>query len=136
MDYLSLFPAYTRSLPRFTALAEALLRQAGDLADLVSATEAGFSFAFAEGVLLDALGESVAIPRQAGWDDETYRTVLLRKLKRFSWDGTNGTVSAFLREGENLKDNGDGTVTVRSEALPLPAKELLPVPMGVRAVPE
>ena len=132
--YLSLFPAYTRDKPRFMALAEAVLRQAADLMALVPATESGFSFACAEGIQLDALGESVSVPRETGWDDETYRGVLLRKLKRFTWDGTNGTVSAFLREGENLADNGDGTVTVQTPGpLPLPAGDLLPVPMGVKA---
>ncbi len=135
--YLSLFPAYTRRQPRFTALASALLRQAADLAALVSAAEAGFSFACAEGIQLDALGESVSVPRQAGWDDETYRSVLLRKLKRFRWDGTNGTVPDFLEAGESLRDNGDGTVTVHTAGdLPLPADKLLPVPMGVRAAME
>ena len=131
--YMSLFPASSRDLPRFSALAEAVLRQVMDLMALVPQLESGFSFAWAAGVQLDALGESVRVPRQEGWDDETYRTVLLRKLKRCRWDGTNATAGDFLTEGETVSDNCDGTVTVRT-ASPLPAEELLPVPVGVGAV--
>ena len=93
----------------------------------------GFSFAGAVGVQLDALGESVGILRQEGWEDEVYRKVLLRKLKRFTWDGMNESVAEFLEKGETLKDNGNGTVTVTCTG-PLPAKDLLPVPIGVRTI--
>ena len=131
--YLSLFPAYTRGKPRFTALAEAVLRQVTDLMNLVPDLASGFSFASAEGIQLDALGNSVGIPRQEGWDDETYRKVLLKKLKLFTWDGTNGTAFDLLDEGESLTDNGDGTVTAHT-TLPLPANEILPVPVGISVV--
>ena len=89
--YLALFPAFSREKPRFAALAEAVLRQAADLIALVPQLASGFSFALAEGIQLDALGESVRIPRQAGWNDETYRKVLLKKLKLRTWDGTDET---------------------------------------------
>ena len=82
MNYLSLFPGYTRSMPRFAALSEAVLRQATDLMALVPEVESGFSVAGAAGAQLDALGASFLTPRQLGWDDETYREVLRRKLKR------------------------------------------------------
>ena len=131
-DYLSLFPAASREKPRFSALAEAVLRQAAELTALIPSLESGFSFVFAEGNQLDALGASVRIPRQEGWSDETYRSVLLRKLKRNTWDGTNETSFDYLEDGETFIDNGNGTVTVRMGALPLPAEELLPVPMGVK----
>ena len=131
-DYLSLFPAYTRSRPRFAALAEAILRQAVDLITLVQSIAPGFSFASAAGVQLDALGGSVGIPRQEGWDDETYRGVLLRKLKLWTWDGMNESVPDFLASGETLKDNSNGSATVTTGTLPLPANELLPIPMGVK----
>ena len=131
-DYLSLFPAYTRSRPRFAALAEAILRQTVDLITLARSIAPGFCFANAVGVQLDALGGSVGIPRQEGWDDETYRSVLLRKLKIWTWDGMNGSVPDFLAAGETFKDNGDGSVTVTTGPLPLPANELLPIPMGVK----
>ena len=133
--YIALFPGYTRSMPRFSALAQAVLRQAADLQALVPPLESGFSFAAAEGIQLGALGESVSLPRQEGWSDETYRAVLLRKLKRCRWDGTNETVPDFLEEGETLCDNDNGTVSVQPPApLPLPAVELLPVPLGIKTI--
>ena len=132
-DYLSLFPAYTRDRPRFIALAGAVLRQVMDLMDLVPQLASGFSFAHAEGVQLDALGGSVGIIRQEGWDDESYRRVLLKKLKLYTWDGTNERAFDFAEEGEVFVDNGDGTVTART-GLPLPAGEVMPVPMGIKAV--
>ena len=119
--WLSLFPSASRSCPRFMALAEAILRQAADLAALAQSIVPGFSFATAVGGQLDALGASVSIPRQEGWDDETYRGVLLRKLKLWTWDGMNASVPDFLASGETLKDNGDGSVTVTTASLPLPA---------------
>ena len=133
-DYLSLFPAYVREKPRFMALAGALLRQVSDLAALASSIHSGFSVQFAVGIQLDALGNSFAIPRQEGWDDETYRGVLLRKLKRYAWDGTNETAFDFLLDGETFKDNDNGTVSAGTGILPLPAPELLPVPTGVKVL--
>ena len=130
--YLSLFPAYTRDKPRFAALAEAVLRQVTDLIALVPELAAGLSFAHAVGIQLDALGDSVGIHRREGWDDETYRKVLLKKLKLFTWDGTNESTFDFLDEGEVLIDNDDGTVTAHTD-LPVPAEEVLPVPIGVKA---
>ena len=132
-DYLNLFPAYSREKPRFSALAEAVLRQAADLIALVPQLASGFSFTSAVGAQLDLLGASVSVPRQEGWDDETYRSVLLRKLKRFTWDGTNETSFDFLDEGETLIDNCNGTVTATA-SLPLPANEVLPVPIGVKSI--
>ena len=129
--YLALFPASSREKPRFAALAEAVLRQVADLIALVPQLASGFSFALAEGIQLDALGESVSIPRQAGWDDETYRKVLLRKLKLNTWNGTNETAFDYLEEGETFCDNGNGTVTVRTPS-PLPAEGLIPIPIGVK----
>ena len=128
--YLAMFPAYTREMPRFSALAGVVLRQAADLMALVPGLASGFSFACAEGNRLDALGESVGILRQEGWDDGTYRRILLKKLKLFTWDGTNETAFGFLDEGEILMDRGDGTVTAYTD-LPLPAEEILPVPIGI-----
>ena len=131
--YLALFPAFSREKPRFAALAEAVLRQVADLIALVPQLVSGFSFALAEGIQLDALGESVRILRQPGWDDETYRKVLLRKLKLNTWNGTNETAFDYLEEGETFCDNGNGTVTVRTPS-PLPAEGLIPIPIGVAAV--
>ncbi len=100
---------------------------------LVPSLTSGFSFACAEGKQLDALGESVRIPRMEGWDDETYRSVLLRKLKLGTWDGTNETSFDYLEEGETLNDRGNGTVIAATDA-PLPAKEILPIPTGVKVL--
>ena len=132
-SYLALFPAFSREKPRFSALAEAVLRQAVDLIALVPSLASGFSFTSAEGVQLDALGASVSIPRQEGWDDETYRAVLLKKLKLNTWDGTNETSFSFVEEGETFIDNCNGTVTAGT-ALPLPANEVLPIPIGVKSI--
>ena len=130
-SYLELFPGYTRGKARFMVLAQAVLQQAEDLMALVPMTESGFSFAQATGVQLDALGKSVSIPRQEGWDDETYRAVLLKKLRLYTWDGTNEAVSWFLDAGQAQHDNADGSVTLQTSGLPLPANDLFPVPMGV-----
>ncbi len=134
MDYLSLFPGFSQGKPKFMALAAAVLRQATDLITLAQSIAPGVSVGAAAGVQLDAIGASFGIARQAGWTDETYRTVLLRKMKRNTWDGTNGIAPQYLEAGETLNDNGDGTVSVHAPGLPLPAKELLPVPIGVKPV--
>ena len=134
MDYLSLFPGSSREKPKFMALAAAVLRQAKDLITLARNIAPGFSVGSAVGVQLDAVGLSCGISRQEGCSDATYRNVLLRKLKRNTWDGTDETVSQYLVAGESLVDNGDGTVTVQAPGLPLPAEELLPVPIGIRVV--
>ena len=130
-DYMNLFPAFSREKPRFAALAETVLRQAADLMALAPQLASGFSFASAVGAQLDDLGASVSIPRQSGWDDETYRKVLLRKLKLNTWDGRNETSFSYLEEGEMYCDNGNGTITVRTPG-PLPADGLLPIPIGVK----
>ncbi len=132
-SYLALFPAFSREKPRFSALAEAVLRQAADLIALVPSLASGFSFASAVDVQLDVLGSSVFVPRQEGWNDETYRAILLKKLRLNTWDGTNETSFSFVEEGETFIDNCNGTVTA-STSLPLPANEVLPVPLGVAAV--
>ena len=134
MDYLSLFPGFVQEKPKFMALAAAVLRQAEDLITLAQSIAPGFSVGTAAGVQLDAIGESFGMERQEGWSDSTYRTVLLRKLKRNTWDGTNGTAPQYLEAGETLNDNSDGTVSVHAPGLPLPAEELLPVPIGVKPV--
>ena len=91
-DYLALFPGYTREKPRFMALAEAVLRQAADFAPVIAALGSAFSLDGAVGVRLDLLGESFGLPRAgcpSGEDDESYRAFLRRKLKLWTWDGTN-----------------------------------------------
>ena len=133
MDYMTLFPGYTRDKPRFAALAAAVLQQVNDLIALIPELESGFSVAHAVGAQLDALGVSLSIPRQSGWNDETYRSILLRKLRRNQWDGLNSSAFEYVDEGETFTDNCNGTVTATTvEAVP--AKEVMPVPMGFKAV--
>ena len=133
MDYMTLFPGYTRDKPRFAALAAAVLQQVTDLIALVPELESGFSVAQAVGEQLDALGVSLSIPRQSGWNDETYRSILLRKLRRNQWNGLNDSAFEYVDEGETFTDNCNGTVTATTvEAVP--AKEVMPVPMGFKAV--
>ena len=133
MDYMTLFPGYTRDKPRFAALAAAVLQQVNELMALVPALESGFSVAQAVGEQLDALGVSLSIPRQSGWNDETYRSILLRKLRRNQWNGLNDSAFEYIDVGETFIDNCNGTVTaVTAEAVP--AGEVMPVPMGVRAI--
>ena len=133
MDYMTLFPEYIRDKPRFAALAVAVLQQVYDLIALVPELESGFSVAHAVGAQLDALGVSLAIPRQSGWNDETYRSILMRKLRRNQWNGLNDSAFEYVDEGETFTDNCNGTVTATTvEAVP--AKDVMPVPMGFKAV--
>jgi hypothetical protein len=133
LDYMTLFPGYVRDKPRFAALASAVLQQVYDLMALVPSLASGFSVGRAVGVQLDALGASVEIPRQSGWNDETYRSILLRKLRRNQWNGLNDSSFGYVDEGETFCDNGDGTVSsVTVEAVD--AGDVMPVPMGIRAI--
>ena len=133
MDYMTLFPAYTLDKPHFAALAAAVLQQVTDLIALVPDLESGFSVAHAVGAQLDALGASLSFPRQNGWNDETYRSILLRKLRRNQWNGLNDSAFEYVDEGETFSDNCNGTVTA-STVEAVAANEVMPVPMGFKAV--
>ena len=133
MDYMTLFPGYTRDKPRFAALAAAVLQQVNDLIALIPEMESGFSVAHAVGEQLDALGVSLSIPCQSGWSDETFRSILLRKLRRNQWNGLNTSAFEYIDEGETFIDNCNGTVTATTvEAVP--AGEVMPVPIGFKSV--
>ena len=133
MDYMTLFPGYTRDKPHFAALAAAVLQQVNDLIALVPEMESGLSVAHAVGAQLDALGVSLSIPRQSGWSDETFRSILLRKLRRNQWNGLNTSAFEYIDEGETFTDNCNGTVTAATvEAVP--AGEVMPVPIGFKSV--
>ena len=136
-DYFSLFPGVTREKPRFMALAETVLRQAADLMSLTAALQSGFSVGEAAGVQLDDLAAAVGLSRGSGMTDELFRQYILAKLALWAWDGTNEGVPGVLGTalpGSRQTDNGNGTVTLHpAGALPGPAKELFPVPAGVRA---
>lgn len=128
MDYLALFPGATRCKTCFMALAEAVLRQAADLQELVISMPSAFAFAAAEGIQLDAIAAAAGLSREAGMTDEDFRAYALAKLKCWTWDGTNAGTAAVLPAGVTQTDNGDGTVTVSPAGT---RKDLLPVPAGV-----
>ena len=136
-DYMGLFSGAVRELPRFSALAQVILRQAEDLIALSPFLQSAFSVDTAVGVQLDLIGETMGVPRSAAADssDETYRAYLKAKLILWRWDGTNESVSALLAEafpgqGVTLKDNGDMTVTVENAD----SESLLPIPAGAALV--
>ena len=128
-EYLALFPGSSRDKERFMALAEAILRQAVDLMDLVASMQPGFSFAGAEGLQLDMIADAIGLKRKSGMTDEAFRAYALSKLKLWTWDGTNAGIAAVLPEGVLLKDNDNATVTVTPAGT---RKDILPVPAGVR----
>ena len=139
-DYMTLFPAHTRDLPRFSALAQVIQSQVEDLTSLVPSLASGFSVSDAVGPQLDVLGASFGCTRADAADpsDETFRAYLKAKLALWRWDGTNATVPALLREafpGQSvaLTDNGDMTVTgVNTGSLPGSPEDLFSFPAGVK----
>ena len=139
IDYMTLFPAHTRDLPRFSAMAQAILAQAEELITLIPALASGFSVSDAVGPQLDVLGASFGCSRADAADpsDETFRAYLKAKLALWRWDGTNATVPALLREafpGQSVSvvDNGDMTVAaINTASLPGAPTEMSPVPAGV-----
>ena len=136
MDWMTLFPAYTRRMPRFSALARAVLSQAGDLEAVIRSIPAAYSPDHACGVQLDAVGEATGLPRPDRLPDEDYRTYLLAKLALFTWDGTNEPAQSLLDRifpGSTIFDNGNGTVSVHA-ASPLQEQyHLFPIPAGILA---
>ena len=139
-DYLALFPPSSLSMSRFSALAEDILRQAADLQAVIPFLESGFSVASAAGAHLDALGESMGIPRPSGMTDEAYRQLISVKCILWGWDGCNDSVPGLLNEslpGAFQVDNCDLSVSVSvpsGTSLPAAPEELFPVPAGVRVI--
>ena len=137
---MTLFSGKNREKPRFAAFARAVLRQAEDLIALIPQMESGFSVESAEGIRLDAIGDSFGIPRPEGLGDGDYRALLRAKLALFRWNGSNDTIFRMLTEylpGAVFTDNQDTTVTIRAPGtLPLPAREYFPVPAGMKPAEE
>ena len=130
---MGLFTPAVRELPRFSALAEAVLKQASDLAACAEALPEAFSLQSAEGVQLDLLAAPPGLERPRGMTDEAFRNLLKAKLALWRWDGTCKDAAAILEEafpGYTLTDHGDGSVSL-SGPEPVPEKDLLPVPAGV-----
>jgi len=139
-DYLNLFPPSSLAMPRFAALATVVLQQAADLQALIPDLESGFSIGDGVGAQLDALGESVGVPRPSGMTDTDYRKLLSMKFDLWGWDGTNETVPALvatMMPGASQVDHGNLSVTISipsDSSLPDSTEELFPVPAGVRVV--
>ena len=141
MTYVTLFPSHTRAMPRFFALASAILRQAEDLQAVIPSLNQAYAIPTASGEALSADGAALGIPRPPGMADAAYRTLLQTKTLLWTWDGTNAAVPDLLSKtfpGANLCDNADGSVTITpgSAALPpgVPLKKLFPVPAGIRVI--
>ena len=137
MDYMTLFPSASRSLPRFSALAEAILSQISDLLSVIAALPAAFSVSQAVGAQLDAIGESFMVPRPEGLSDTDYRTYLSAKLVLFTWDGANDSAQAILTRlftGSTLCDNCNGTVTIHPVSALQAEYGLFPIPAGIRVI--
>ena len=137
MDYMTLFPSASRNLPRFSALAEAVLSQVDDLIAVVQSMNAAFSVSGAEGAQLDSLGTSLGLSRPDGMSDVDFRQVLAAKLFLWTWDGANDTAQALLTRifpGSMICDNQNGTVSVHPVSALQSVQQLYPVPTGVRAI--
>ena len=137
MDYMTLFPSASRELPRFSALAEAVLSQVNDLVAVVAAFPAAFSVSGAVGEQLDDIGASFMLPRPAGLTDVQYREHLAAKLAMFGWDGANDTAQALLTRvfpGSTMADNCNGTVNVHTVSVLQSDQKLFPLPAGVQAI--
>ena len=140
-DYVSLFPGSTREKPRLMAVASAVLQQAVDLQAVVGEVNVAFAPASAQGVQLDALGESLGLSRLdttagAAATDEVYRDFIRKKLIRWCWDGTNKSMPGIaeqMKAGSVEKDNLNGTVTVTGAgSQPATVKDIYPVTGGIR----
>ena len=137
MNYMSLFPSASRSLPRFSALVEAILSQVNDLLSVIAALPAAFSVLQAVGAQLDAIGESFMLPRPVGLSDADYRIYLSAKLVLFTWDGANDSAQALMTRlfpGSTLCDNCNGTVTIHPASTLQSDQKIYPLPAGVRAI--
>ena len=127
-------------MSHFSALAAAVLRQATDLQALIPSLESGFSVASAAGAQLDALGESMGIPRPSGQTDESYRQLISVKCTLWGWDGCNDSVPALVSgmlPGSTQVDNCDLSVSVSvpsGTSLPAAPEELFPVPAGIQVI--
>ena len=142
-EYISLFPGAAREKQRFMSLVTAVLQQVTELQAVVGEINEAFAPGSAEGMQLEALAASLGLSRLDTSDgavvtDEVFRDFVLKKLIRWSWDGTNGYVAEVvekIKPGAVETDNQNGTVTVTgTSGLPAPVKELFPVTAGIRVV--
>ena len=137
MDYMILFPSASRSMPRFSALADAVLSQVNELINVIREIPGAYSVLYAEGTQLDAFGASVGVARPEGMSDNDYRLLLQAKLALWAWDGANDTAQGIMDRicpGSAICDNCDGTVTVHPGSQLQEDYELWPVAAGVGVV--
>ncbi len=137
MDYMNLFPSASRNMPRFSALAEAILSQVNDLLAVIAALPAAFSVSSAAGDQLDAIGASFMFPRPEGMSDADYRTCLLAKLLLYTWDGTNASAQSLMTSmfpESTICDNCNDTVTVHPASALQAENQLYPLPAGIRPI--
>jgi uncharacterized phage protein gp47/JayE len=140
-EYLSLFSGNVREKQRFMVFAAIVIGQVADLQAVVGEINGAFAPETAQGAQLDALGASLGLSRaetSAGVTatDTVFRDYIRKKLIRWGWDGTNGTVHDLaekIKPGAVETDNQNGTVTVTGAgSQPADVKELFPVPAGIR----
>ena len=140
-EYLSLFSGNVREKQRFMVFAAIVIGQVADLQAVVGEINGAFAPETAQGAQLDALGASLGLSRaetSAGVtvSDAVFRDYIRKKLIRWGWDGTNASVPAIIakiRQGSDQTDNQNGSVTVTGAGTqPAPAKELYPIPAGIR----
>ena len=137
MDYMTLFPSASRNMPRFSALAQAILSQVNDLLAVIAVLPEAYSVSGALGDQLDAIGAFFMLPRPEGMSDADYRSYLLAKLSLFTWDGSNDSAQVLLTRffpGSTICDNCNGTVTVHPISALQSAQKIYPLPAGVRAI--
>ena len=135
MDYKTAFSSAVREMPRFMALAKAILDQVDDLIACVGHLNDVLSANTAVGEQLDWLGFSLGIVRPVGFNDDNYREYINLKLMQRTWDGTNENVPAVLQnvdpEGSQV-DNCNLTVSVDpGQTLLVDASKVYPIPAGV-----
>ncbi len=127
-----LFSPGCAALPRLSALADAVLRQAEDLAAAAAAIGACFGLETAKGAQLDLLGASLNLYRAEtapGAADAAFREAIRSRLALRRWDGTCGSLRPLLEAAGMqgpYEDHMDMTVSAPAGA---------PVPAGIQLVP-
>ena len=135
MDYMAVFGSALQGMPRFAALARAVIGQVEDLMAVVRGMAAAFSLDQAVGTQLDVVGKGFGIERKDGQEDDGFRAFVKDKLALWRWYGCNEGVRGVLETvapGSLQNDLQDGSVEVTVDgSLPGTVRELFPVPAGV-----
>lgn len=151
--YKSLVPTENSKKPKFMAFLEAILKNAIDTSIALESMKMAFAVDNAAGKQLDILGEWVGVSRilpmtpsvgNREMNDEEYRLMILMKIAKNNWDGTNEGATAIYDSVFTgsyhvyHKDNQNMTVyvtlfgvTTAREAEILTASDVLLIPAGV-----